>query len=212
MTTSTRLRLLISLFLSLLLSACASLTDLKAAMQAAPVCCKSFTEFKYLPLDAAATTDLALGQNSPAFVFDGGKSYFQAYSLPARSSARKLRVRSFITGASALETKTLSQVYCPKVSFLDAKYQVVASSYDVPRWARGALATGIFPSFVADFEVPASAAYVVLHTDPAGFGTLVTRYTGAGAYLVGSHVVVERGGEPIHHPCGPVARAELSLM
>lgn len=187
-----------SLFFGVLLSGCASIADLKSAMDAAPLCCQSFAEFKHRPLDTATSTDLSLNENSPVFVFEAGKSYFAAYAVPAAISTRKLRVRSFITGSSAFETKALSQLYCPQVSFLNANHQLIASRYGVPAWATRALATGIFPSFVAEFEIPLTASYVVLHTNPAGFGTLVTRLNGA--------------GEPIQHPCGPVAHAELSIV
>lgn len=198
--------------LSIIVSGCASLADLTAKQEAKPVCCKSVAEFKYEPLSLDATTTLSLGDESSTFTFPSGKSYFKAYALPLQRRAAKLRVRSYATGSTAFETKKLSQLYCPQVTFVDASYQTLASDETVPTVARGALATGLLPSFIAEFEVPPGATYVVLHTNPTGYGRLATRYTGGGGYMVGSTFVMERGGEPIHHPCGPTANAEISLL
>jgi hypothetical protein len=200
------------LVLSILVSGCASVADLTAKLETKPSCCKSPSEFKYEPLQKDATTPLSLGDDSFAYAFPSGKSYFKAYALPQQRVATKLRIRSFATGSTAFETRKLSQLYCPQVSFLNASYQTLTSNDTVPSVARGALATGLLPSFIADFEIPSSASYVVLHTNPAGYGRLATRYTSGGGYMVGSTFVMERGGEPIYHPCGPTANAEISLL
>ncbi len=193
-------------------SGCASVADLSAKQESKASCCKSPANFKYEPLSPSALTPMALSEESLVYVFATGKSYFKAYALPEQRTATKLRVRSFVTGSIAFESKKLSQLYCPQASFLNSNYETLTSNDIVPSVARGALATGILPSFLAEFEIPTSAAYVVLHTNPARYGRLATRYTGGGAYMVGSALVMERGGEPIHHPCGPIADAEISLL
>lgn len=198
--------------LCLCICGCASVADLAAKLEAKPSCCKSAAEFRYEPLQAGTTTPLSLDEESSAYAFASGKSYFKAYVVPKQATATKLRVRSWATGSTAFETRKLSQLYCPQVTFLDSAYQVIASNDRVPSWAQGALATGMLPSFIADFEIPPNASYVVLHSNPAGYGRLATRYTGGGGYMVGSTFVTERGGEPIHHPCGPTANAEISLI
>ena len=208
----TNVRKYLPLVLAPLISGCASVADLTAKLDAKASCCKSPAEFKYEPLQPGVAAPLSLGEESPAYAFASGKSYFHAYSLPQQRAVTKLRVRSWATGSTAFETRKLSQLYCPQVTFLDATYQTVASNDKVPSWARGDLATGLLPSFIAEFEVPSSAVYVVLHTNPAAYGRLATRYTGGGGYMVGSTFVMERGGEPIHHPCGPTANAEISLL
>lgn len=200
------------LVLATVVSGCASMSDLSAKLEAKASCCRSPADFKYEPLPPGAPTPMSLSDESPVYVFAAGKSYFKAHVLPQQRTATKLRVRSFATGSTAFETRKLSQLYCPQVSFLSSSYETLTSTDVVPSVARGQLATGILPSFVADFEVPTSAVYVVLHTNPAGYGRLATRYTGSGAYMVGSALVIERGGEPIHHPSGPIANAEISLL
>ncbi len=200
------------LVFAVLVPGCASMTDLSAMQEAKASCCKSPADFKYEPLQPGAPTPISLSDESPVYVFAAGKSYFKAHVLPRQRTATKLRVRSFATGSTAFETRTLSQLYCPQVTFLNSSHETLASNDIVPLVARGALAAGILPSFVAEFEIPPSAVYVVLHTNPAGYGRLATRYTGGGAYMVGSALVMERGGEPIHHPCGPIANAEISLL
>lgn len=197
---------------AIFISGCASMVDLSAKQESKASCCKSPADFKYEPLSPSALTPMSLSEESPVYVFATGKSYFKAHALPQQRTATKLRIRSFATGSTAFETQKLSQLYCPQVSFLNSNYDTLTSNDMVPSVARGALATGILPSFLAEFEIPTSAVYVVLHTNPAGYGRLATRYTGGGAYMVGSALVMERGGEPIHHPCGPIANAEISLL
>ncbi len=51
----------------------------------------------------------------------------------------------------------------------------------IPSPAKGALATGWRLSFIADFEIPSAATYVVLHSQAGGYGRLATRYTSRGS-------------------------------
>ncbi|MEK9940227.1 MAG: hypothetical protein VW548_04600 [Methylotenera sp.] len=191
---------------------CATVANTSAVLSTTPSCCKSLADFKYEQLALDKAVQLTLSDKSPAYEFPSGKSYFKAYSLPVEKKQTTLRVRSWATGSVAFETEKLSQLYCPEVTFLDKHYKAVFSNDLIPSPAQGALATGWRPSFIAEFEVPPEATYVLLHSKPGGYGRLATRYTGGGAYAVGSTYVVERGGEPIYHPCGPTADAEVSVV
>lgn len=187
------------------LASCTTLPEITDKVNAKPPCCNSMAEFSYEPLAKGQDLSFVLGEDSPVFAFHEGKSYFKAYALPASGAEHKLRVRSRPTGSIALETRKWSQVYCPQVTYLDAEYTPFFATSRVPAMVRGA-------GFVAEFNVPAQARYVVLHTNIKEYGQLATRYTSGGAYLVGAAVVVERGGQPIHHPCGPVADASVELQ
>jgi hypothetical protein len=182
--------------LSILLSACATVPELRAKVEAKLVCCKSPAEFPYAPLATEGLTKITLGEPSPVYGFPTGKSYFAAYSLPPGMS-RRLLVRTFITGSAAVESVTYSQVFCPQATFLDSAFRELSTVEKRPSVARGQWAKGIFPSFLSDFDVPPSATYVVFYTNPSSYGLLNMRYAGDGAML--------------YHPCGPVADAEISL-
>ena len=191
---------------------CATVADTSAVLSTKSSCCKSPADFRYEQLTLGTAVQLTLDDKSPAYAFGSGKSYFKAYFLPVVNKETTLRVRSWATGSVAFETEKLSQLYCPEVTFLDKNHQAIFSNDLIPSPAKGALATGWRPSFIADFEIPSAATYVVLHSRPGGYGRLATRYTGGGAYAVGNAYVVERGGEPIYHPCGPTADAEISVV
>ena len=190
------------------LCSCATVAELTRELESKPVCCKSPAEFKYQPLDSAGPASFTLGEGSPVYAFDSGRSYFKAYALPEPLAARKLRVRSSPTGSTAFETKRWSQAYCPQVTFLDAEHRVLASTSRIPDIVPATLLL----SFVADFDVPPAARYVVLHSDPRYYGTSsAVRYTAGGTYLVGNSVVTQPGGEAIRHPCAPIADAQVEL-
>lgn len=183
--------------LSIFLSACATVPELTTRVEAKPACCKSPAEFPYSPLATEGLTKITLGELSPVYGFPTGKSYFVAYSLPPALSKRLL-VRTFITGSSAVESVKYSQVFCPQATFLNTSFQELSTVEKRPLVARGQWAKGIFPSFLSEFDVPPQAAYVVFYTNPSSHGLLNMRYAGDGAML--------------YHPCGPVADAEISLM
>lgn len=189
---------LLALALMISLSGCATIADLQSKVEAKPDCCKSPAEFTYIPLAAEGLTAVSLRDQSPTFSFSTGKSYFVAYALPQSAIHRRLLVRSFITGSSAVESNTYSQVFCPQVTFLDNRYQQLTSIEKRPLVARGRWSKGIFPSFLSDFDVPPFATYAVLHTNPSNYGQLNMRYAG--------------DGDTIYHPCGPVADAEISFL
>jgi len=188
---------------------CATLDSRIAELDAKPPCCSDMAQFKYEPLEPGNVEKLQLGADSPAFTFPSGKSYFKAYKI---GSAQKMRVRSFRTGSTAFETRTLSQIYCPQVTFLTAQHSPIRTEARVPERATGKLAEGQFwVTWVAEFEVPPAAAFAVLHSSKDLYGRMVYITTGGGAYLVGSTVVVDRGGQSIPTPCGPGGEAEVSL-
>lgn len=185
------------LALPFFLSGCATVPELKAKVDAKPACCKSPAEFQYAPLAAEGLTKITLDESSPVYGFPTGKSYFVAYSLP-RGTSRRLLVRTFITGSSAVEASTYSQIFCPQLTFLDTAFKEISTVGKRPLVATGQWSKGVFPSFLSDFDVPLYAAYVVFYTNPSNYGLQNMRYAGDGAR--------------IYHPCGPVADAEVSLM
>jgi hypothetical protein len=194
--------------LGFFLASCATLPEIAQKLDAKTPCCNSVSEFNYEQLITGSPTALLLGEESPVFTFNTGKSYFKAFSIPTQAQGRKLHVRSKPTGSVALETEKWSQVYCPQVTFLDQSFTAVSSSHRVPRYVRGMWSAG----FMSDFDIPVSAHYVVFHTNRETDGLFVTRYTSGGAYMVGAAIVADRGGEPIEHPCGPVADAEVEIQ
>lgn len=208
------LRLFVISAAVLLSAGCATVGDQALKMREKISCCASPKQFTYESMAQDMKVQLTLDESSPVYGFASGHSYFKSFALPPSSAAKAVRVRSIVTGSTAFETTRLSQLYCPQITFLDANHQVLVTSDAVPTVAGPGSGIGFefSHSFLAEFSIPAAATYFVLHSNPAGYGRLATRYTGGGGYMVGSTIVISRGGEPIHHPCGPTADAEVSLV
>ena len=191
--------------LTALVAACATLPEITQKLEARPSCCKSMSEFSYERLNVAQNVAFTLNESSAVFAFEAGKSYFKAFAVPPPGGARLLSVRSRPTGSITIETRKWSQVYCPQATFLDAEFRLITSGYRIPAYMREAQTA----SFISRFNIPSNTRYVVLHTDPRSFGQIATRSTDT--YAVGGPPGTDRDGDPILHPCGPVADADVEL-
>ena len=111
-----------SLVLGLAASGCATkVPDQVSALSSTPVCCQTYSEFRYVPLQLDKLQSVKLGPGSQAFVFDSGKSYFYAAQLPAHSGPLVLSIESEGTVAGAERSSVLR----PEVLMLDTNYQVM---------------------------------------------------------------------------------------
>jgi hypothetical protein len=107
----------------LFLAGCAT-TSYKVEMnkyRAAPVCCRSFSEFSFEELRSGESKSFDLNEESPAFVFDTGKSYFKAFRLPPSSAPYRVTVRSYILGNDLRS----AYIFIPQASLLNDRYEVV---------------------------------------------------------------------------------------
>lgn len=191
---------------SVVLAGCTTTASLTAKVDAKSPCCKSMSEFKYEALTASDRTAFQLNDDSPVFSFETGKSYFKAFALP--SQGKLLRVASRPTGSIGFETRKFSQSFCARALFLDESFRPVIAFDSLPNYARSFGSS----AFISQFEIPTNARYVVLHTNPKTYNDMAVRYTSGGGYMVGNAFVFERGGEPIYHPCGPVADASAEIL
>lgn len=90
----------------------------------APICCQSPKYFSYEELKLGDSKILELDENSPAFQFNTGKSYFKAYSLPSYTGPYKVSIQSYMHG-SYIET---AHIFVPKLIFLNERYEVVRAT------------------------------------------------------------------------------------
>lgn len=196
-----------------LVGACATVDESSRQLANTQVCCAKLSELKFYPAPARdERIPFELGPGSPAYQFKTGKSYFFAVALPVEMRPARIKVVTHVTGSAAFEPRRWSQVFCSRVAFLDDSFELIAEEqwapqYLVPRgWGGGDA------GFTSFYDVPDRARYAVIHSNPEYFGLTVVRYTSGGAYVVGGNVVVERGGEPIYHPCGPNADGYIRLL
>ena len=100
------------------LTGCATpVSEQRSMLETAAVCCTSMSEFKYTPLVISDEKDITLGAESPAYVFETGKSFFAAYRLPAWSGPYQIR-------AEAQSRHLRSGMFAPSVLVLDRDFKV----------------------------------------------------------------------------------------
>lgn len=196
--------------LGLVVTGCANLTDITSDLDRQRPCCQTLRDLPSSAVVADAPTPIRLGAQSPVFEFDVGKSYFAALELPADSAGRMLQLYSMATGSTAFETRTLAQIFCPRVLFLDADRQAIGASeqkpvYDVFK-GFGALRRGAG----SQARIPSGARFAVVHSNPARYGQFISRHDGPSGYVVGN-TYVRSAGDTFSFPCAPVADALVRI-
>lgn len=185
---SGRLQRVASLGLALVLAACAGVEvkmpstllelpqverhvpadELEALKRATP-CCGSLADLPYRRLEREGPITVEIGPDSPAFVFDGGKSFFAAFRLPDWPRPLALRLRS--RGPLAVYDPG-RPIFSPAVFVLDAQFRARrvmqgSGEFQVVQLGSGSGQTGI--QMEGDLYIGESAqdaAYlIVLTTD-----------------------------------------------
>ena len=125
------------------------------AMQSAKLCCASYRDMKFARLEPGRETKAVIGPDSPVFEFDGRRSFFAAYELPAGAN----RVLTVTTVPMNMLLNRYGHVMVPAIQFLDAGHKPIETVQ--PRYQtdskpfRGSWAEGQVP-------VPPAARYAVV--------------------------------------------------
>jgi hypothetical protein len=174
-----------------LLTACASTTELQMPqgsllpevhvsvprglgerLAQTPDCCASLAELPYRDLPVARKgTLLHLDESAPAFAFEGGKSYFAAFRLPAEGRPLILGVTSFyrggLPGRFLLELDMSPLLFRPAVLVLDDRFRVrrtIAADWADNDRCRMNMQAAVYRLSIEISEPPSEAAYVVIAT------------------------------------------------
>jgi len=108
-----------------LVSSCAAdkpVDPVKSDLETAAVCCERYEQFYFQPLKLGATESFTIDRSSTAFLFDGGKSYFKAFSLPVAGKPYFVIVSSYFVDKEKRSGEPY--IFSPVVMFLDADYRV----------------------------------------------------------------------------------------
>jgi len=108
-----------------LVSSCAAdkpVDPVKSELESAAVCCEKYEGFYFQPLKLRATENFIIDRSSQAFLFDGGKSYFKAFSLPVAANPYLVIVSSYFVDKDKRSGEPY--IFSPVVMFLDADYRV----------------------------------------------------------------------------------------
>jgi hypothetical protein len=117
--------LILFLCAALFVQACAKPYSgvLRQYREASP-CCASLAELPVEPLQLGDTKSFDLADNSPAFRFETGKSYFRAFTLPQGPYPYRVTVRSYLVGGYLKS----AYLFYPQLLTLDANRKVVRAT------------------------------------------------------------------------------------
>ena len=87
-------------------------------------CCRSMAEFKYEPIPEGEGINYKIDESSPAFVFQSGKSFFKALTLPKKDSPYYIHVKSFGLGEQIRD----AHIFYPQLALLDEKFNILKQS------------------------------------------------------------------------------------
>ena len=93
----------------------------------AKICCKSMDEFHYEDINIGQTKEFPINENSQAFVFDSGKSYFKAFKLPRSSQGYRVKIDSYAL-QSFSEGPAGDYIFYPVLITLNKNYNIVQIS------------------------------------------------------------------------------------
>jgi hypothetical protein len=168
------------------------------------VCCESFEQMQFAPLPLDRDTSVRMDAATSVFAFTNGKSYFQAFKLPADVRGRDLEIVTYIGGT----TKFDSSVFYPQLLVLDEPHRV-RGSVPVPgvRYKLNYLSGATWRTRLS-FEP--GDTYLIVYTSPGlvGYGLLSPGSSGHGG-MVGN-VPYYSPGSPMHLvPIGPTGNLML---
>jgi hypothetical protein len=199
-------RCVVVLGLSLALAGCGpSLLQMRGTLTDSAVCCQRLSELPYSTLSPGESTVLTVGP--PAYRFEGGKSYFAAYSVPTLAAPARLQVESYMQVAMASLSEEGQYIFAPQLLLLDERHAPLRSlPLRMRRMAyvpvtEFAVTGGLGWKFVhaVDLEPGDGVRHVVVHTTDA--------------LMAGSTPIeAPAARKPMRAEHGPVGRLRVSLQ
>jgi len=195
-----------------LLSACAS-EDLKQseALANEQRCCKRLEDLPFTDTPAGKPLKVSVTIDSPSFRFKDGKSFVAPLRLAMDRQQGIARLKTFSVTKHITQE---SEVYCPKILFLDSDYRVLANSPEA--LALYYVGPGLIQAdyWFSDFAIPPEARFAVLYTPMLVVGKSIS-YEGVS---IGGPIVI--GKKPIYSPaysrtesvpCGQIGELEIEV-
>lgn len=152
------------------LAACAANpADQARQLQADPRCCTALPALAAERVLGPTQQKGALSSSSAVVALPAGRSAAEAYQLPAEAPGRVLELTALI-GPGLLGDADTAAVAPLAATFLDRNGQPVAAAGDTGYMAANG---GLDDAFLVSrqYRVPVGASRVVVHADPAKFGT-----------------------------------------
>lgn len=86
----------------------------------ASVCCQSIKDFRFESIQHGDSIEFKLDEESPAFVFNTGKSFFKAFTMPAYNYPYRINIHSYIQG----QYIELAHIFIPQIIFLNDRHEI----------------------------------------------------------------------------------------
>lgn len=150
-------KILIIYIVLALVSACASVPEMQKKLDDSPQSIGSLSDMQYLPLNSTQEQKAIFGEKSPTYVFNSGKNYYAAFSLPDPQSPKYLKLKSYLSSAYLPSASVL----IPDIMLLDDKKQTVAILKDYRVDKETDFFQGAF--FTANISLPANVSYLILY-------------------------------------------------
>lgn len=150
-------RLGVGVALLLPLSACVTLSEQRAQLAAAPVCCGSYALMPYLKVGIPETRTVKFDSSSPAYIFESGKSFFIAFELPVWTFPYEVEIRTKHTSAAG--------IFRPRIKLIGSDFQTLRTFGPEDRFGRN-------PETIEFFVNQENQAerYMIVYSDSAGAG------------------------------------------
>ena len=156
---------------SVLASSCAAdkpVDPVKSELESAAVCCERYEQFYFQPLKLLATESFTIDHGSHAFLFESGKSYFKAFSLPVAAHPYSVIVSSYFVDKEKRSGEPY--IFSPVVMFLDADYRVtrkVDNGIVIPINSGRSMNHATLEIEIAMNPRAANERFMVIYTTPA---------------------------------------------
>lgn len=199
----------IPFLIAISVSACSPLPRQAERLVARESCCKSAADFKYLGIESAKPIKINIKEDTDAFVFPEGKSYFVALRLPLAGTPRKILLKTHRTGLLVDD----SQIFCPAITYLDSKFESITNTGELPLSYQppGLITSGLWYSVV---DTPPAASYAVIHTLEKSIGRQIPLSGNSPGYAFftgSSYIYVPGGPSTQKYPCGQTGEIAIEI-
>ena len=195
------MKLAYTLITALLLGGCTiPLHEQMASLSRATPCCSDFKEFKYQPLGLPSENSVELKNDTPAFVFKHGKSFFAAYALPRYIGPYTISISHQPAGTAI----------SPVITLLDADY-AVSREFDRSKARSGSGYRQIVDIFVNSENRNEQYLVISARSGPGESPMLTKTFTPL-IIPIGTAAIVANGSENINQTAfGPIGSLTMSL-
>lgn len=143
--------------LCVILSSCAGVSQMQDKLAKATDKTANITEMNFMPISATAEQAVVFNEKTPFYMFEKGKSFYSAISLPEPRQPRFLNVKAYLTGIYLPSAAIL----IPNFLLLDADKKIIGKFENYRLKSVSDFWKGSYYS--SQLALPANAFYIVAY-------------------------------------------------